>query len=149
MNEKLYTIFVFNRCSTIGKIRFSPTVYYLPFIKHDEVEYKCTAIDFKINATLACPMKCEIVSRFAFMKRESIELFSQHNDSSFIQWLARGKGLFSYRTNNYFRFIRMLKSMPCLIAKNFGENYVNTHMIGYNENVVKVIEEHLYKKIKN
>ena len=149
MNEKLYTIFAFNRCSTIEKIRFSPTVYYLPFIKHDEVEYKCTAIDFKINATLACPMKCEIVSRFAFMKRESIELFSQHNDSSFIQWLARGKGLFSYRTNNYFRFIRMLKSMPCLIAKNFGENYVNTHMIGYNENVVKVIEEHLSKKIIN
>ena len=147
MNEKLYTIFAFNRCSTIGKIRFSPTVYYLPFIKHDEVEY--TAIDFNINETLACPMKCEIVSRFAFMKRESIELFSQHNDSSFIQWLARGKGLFSYRTNNYFRFIRMLKSMPCLIAKNFGENYVNTHMIGYNENVVKVIEEHLSKKIIN
>ena len=145
MSEKLYTICVFNKCSTIGKIRFSPTVYYLPFIKHDEVEYKCTAIDFKINATLACPMKCEIVSRFAFMKRESIELFSQHNDSSFIQWLARGKGLFSYRTNNYFRFIRMLKSMPCLIAKNFGESYVNTHMIGYNENVIKVIEEHLSK----
>jgi hypothetical protein len=149
MNEKLYTIFVFNRFSTIGEIRFSPTVYYLPFIKHDEVEYQCTAIDFEINATLACPMKCEIVSRFAFMKRELIELFSQHNDSSFIQWLARGKGLFSYRTNNYFRFIRILKSMPCLIAKNFGENYVNTHMIGYNENVVKVIEEHLSKKIIN
>ena len=70
MNEKLYTIFVFNKCNTIGKIRFSPTVYYLPFIKHDEVEYKCTAIDFKINATLACTMKWGILSRFAFMKSE-------------------------------------------------------------------------------
>lgn len=145
MNEKIYAIFVFKKYDARGEIRFSPTVYYLPSIKHDEVDYNYTAIDFNINTTLACPMKCTIVSRLAFMNRKSIDLFSQANEFDFIQKIAHDKGLFAYRTNNYFRFIRMLKSMPCLIAKNFGESYVNTHMIGYNENIVKVIEEHLSK----
>ena len=145
MNEKLYAIFVWKGNNTKGNISFSPSVYYPPFVIYDEVDYKCSAIDFNIHSTLACPMKCEIVSRFAFIKRKTIKSSWQYNDSSFIQWLVHGKGFFAYRTNNYFRFIRMLKSMPCLIAKNFGESYVNTHMIGYNENVVKVIEEHLSK----
>lgn len=96
-------------------------------------------------------MECNIERRCANLDKRTIENFSlqQNNEPCFIQRVNHINGRFTYRTNNYFRFIRMLKSMPCLIAKNFGENYVNTHMIGYNENVVKVIEEHLSKKIIN
>lgn len=152
MNEKLYVIFVWKGNNTKGNISFYPTVYCPPFTKYNDAYYKCFAIDFHIKATLAYPMKCNIERRCANLDKRTIESFSlqqEYNEPYFIQRLNHINGRFTYRTNNYFRFIRMLKSMPCLIAKNFGESYINTHMIGYNKNVVKVIEKHLSKNIIN
>lgn len=147
MNEKLYVIFVSKVNNAKGNISFSPTVYCPPFTKYNDAYYECLAIDFHIKATLAYPMECNIERRCAYLGKRTIKSFSQqeYNEAYFIQRINHIDGLFTYRTKNYFRFIRMLKSMPCLITKNFGESYVNTHMIGYNENVVKAIEEYLRK----